>query len=170
MGYGIYAATSGAVGGSVSAQTLLTIENPLGSGARVAVRRASVAGVLSGSSVLVFSYRVGRTTGLPSGGTTVTSQRFDSTAVAPVAVVRRGPTATAAAGDMWSGAPAPAILIGLPITAITVGPVFRESAFSTEDENEAVLLVPGEALVARVEANAPAWAHTVNFTWSEATI
>jgi hypothetical protein len=160
---GYYLASSNVIGGSVNPQNLLSIENPTGSTVNVVVKRITVSGVQSALSALVFSYHVGRTTAKPTAGTVLTAQQRNSADAAPTAVVRTGPTATAAAGQCW--ALSPQLILGLTLSGVS--PFFDLPAYESANDGEAILLAPGEGMLVSVDGNLATWNHTVRVFWGE---
>jgi hypothetical protein len=159
---GAYRCGSGQIAGAASTQNLLSIENPTGSGKTVAVKRIEVQGpTVTVSLTLKFLYLVGRTTGLPTVGTTLTAQKRATADATAVAVVRQGPTATAATGNMWSGTGEQLF------TAVGSGNAFQNIAFGESRESDDVLLAPGEGLLVRAETNNTGYFHSVDVSWEE---
>lgn len=159
MDLGHYFASSDAIAGSIlAAQNLLTIENPSSSGINVCVDKIEVHGILSVLSLLVFQYKVGRTTALPSGGTTLTAQAGD-TAMSPTAIVKTGSTATLAAGYIWTASPS--------IMVTGVGQSVAYNAVAYNNPNVPIMLAPGEALLIQVDISLTTWTHYVNIHWCE---
>jgi hypothetical protein len=160
---GGYCASSNVLAGTVGAQNLLSIENPAASGINVVVHKITVSGVQSVLSALVFSYHLGRTTALPTGGTTLTAQKRNTNSVNATAIVRTGPTATAAAGQIW--AMAPPLILGITLSGVS--PFFHQDALDNLDE--ALILAPGEGLLVSADGNLTTWSHTVGVWWGESS-
>lgn len=156
-----YFASTSKIAGSVSAQNLLTIENPLGSTVDVFINRIFVNGVLDSTSSIVFLYKISRTTAVPTSGTILTEANRNLADVAASAIVREGSTATAAAGYFWANSP------GLTTNR---GPtnVNNIESFSPREEEAEIVLAPGEGLLVSAQANATSWTHWVNIFWAEA--
>jgi hypothetical protein len=144
-------------------QNLISLENPTASGRTVYINRMSINGVVNGTSNIPFLYRLRRTAALPTGGTTLTAQKRDSTDATPVGIIRRGPTATAAGGLMWSTSPG-----AFTNKAVSVPNMF-ETVVTELVQNELVL-APGEAVLFTADANSNDWNHWINLVWTEETI
>lgn len=154
-------AAAASITGSGSAQNLMSIENPSDSTIIIRVRTFQLRGVwtgaLAGSSYL---YKVGRTTGMPSAGTTLTVTGFDSLNATSVAVVRSAPTATLS-DTLWSYQQAPAMS--------AVGdfqPAIGEPSLMDPTGADFVLR-PGEGILGMADANATGWHHSFALTWIE---
>lgn len=149
--------------GTAAAQNLVSLENPNASGRTIYVNRMSINGVVDGASNIPFLYRLRRASALPTGGTTLTAQKRDSTDAAPVGIVRRVPTATAAGGLMWSTSPGVFTNRGVSI------PNMFETVVTELVQNE-IVLAPGEAVLFTADANSNDWNHWINLVWTEETI
>ena len=152
-----YFATTG-ITGAISAQNLLTIENPSGSTVNVLVTHIRVRSVLTVLSTTVYAHKIGRTTAVPTGGSTQTAQKQISSDSSPTAIVRTGgPTASFATGLIMASSP------GLAITAAGVFiPTITELT-----PDHPILLAPGEGLLVGAEANLTTWTHFVSVAWQE---
>lgn len=157
---GMYGAATGLVAGSAGAQNIASIENPAASGKIVYVKLVKVSAAAGTTASNVFQYAFGRTTATPSAGTTLTAQKHDSNDASPVAIVRSGPTATAAAGALWAG----------------IGPIFQAAgslnvpekiAWDSRRDDENIVLAAGEGLLLSAGANDTDWSHSVSFSWEE---
>lgn len=158
------AATPAAITGAASSQNLFTLHNPVGSGRTVRIKRLEIQGVFASTtaSATAFLYHVGRTTGIPTGGAAITSQKHATADSAPVGVALSGSsaiTATAATGDLWTTSPgtgsanAPSVL---PL------PIFAEGR-----DDDDIILVAGEAILVRADTNTTSWKHSVDISWVE---
>lgn len=158
-----YAATS-IVGGAIVSQNLLTIENPASSGRTIYINRVEVSGTIRPWFTAPFLYRFDRTTGLPSGGTSLTAQLRDTSDLSPVGIVRQSPTsATAAAGSLWVGSAGLMTNLGQSTNGIS-------KVSATFDERKEIVLAEGEAVVLVAEANAVTWSHWIVVQWNEVAI
>lgn len=148
--------------GAASAQSLLSIENPTGSGRTVAVKRIEIQGQFASAtaSTTAFLYTVARTTAIPSAGTALVAQKHQTTDAAAAAIVRTGPTATAATGVLWSVGPGVANAND-PASGLQM-PVFAEAR-----ESDDLILAPGEAVLVAAAANTTSWRHSVDVSWEE---
>lgn len=160
-----FLATSGGITGSVAAQNLLSIENPVGNTWNVFVKNINAQGAVVALSAAVFSYKASRTTGAPSGGISITAFSKVSSATA-TAVLRSAPTATAAGGALSSVNAG--TLLGLAASG-SFTPA-QLGMFDTEETDDAIMLAPGEALLVHAEANSADWTHYVNIEWAEEAI
>lgn len=93
---------------------------------------------------------------MPTGGTTETAQPASSSVLAPVAIVRSGPTATAASGR-----------IGSTVSGILVGAREVANLINDADVSHAVQLAEGEALLVSAPTSSLNQTFVVNFTWIE---
>jgi hypothetical protein len=159
---GTYFASSGAITGSAGAQNLLSIENPSASGVILLINRASIQGILTALSGLVFTYSMSRTTAIPSGGTVITSVKRRALDATAQGIVRVGPTATAVAGVFASFTPG--VVLGITLSG-TSAPVPIE--FNSGDDNSAIVLDEGEGIVIQAGANLVTWSHFVSIQWEE---
>lgn len=152
-----YYSTTG-VAGAISAQNLLTIENPSASTVSVVVTHVRIRSVLTILSLTVFAHKIGRTTALPTGGTTQTAQKQISSDPTASAIIRTAsPTASFATGLIMAGPP------GLSITAAgTFIPTMTELT-----PDHPIMLAPGEALLIGTEANLTTWTHFISIAWTE---
>lgn len=160
---GAYRCGSGQIAGAASAQNLVSIENPTASGRTVYIKRIEIQGpTVTVSLTLKFLYLVGRTTGVPSAGSTLTSQKHATSDSAAVAIVRSGPTATAASGNMWT-------TTGEQLfTAVGAGNAFQNVGFAEGRESDDIVLAAGEGLLIRAETNNTGYFHSVDISWEEA--
>jgi hypothetical protein len=79
------------LGTAATPQNIFTIENPAGSAVLVAVRRLSIQmDTTVALATVVPSFKTSRTTGLPTGGTTLAATKFDTTHANAVAIARGG--------------------------------------------------------------------------------
>jgi len=147
--------------GAVAAQNLLTLENPSGSGINIYINRIAVGGVIASNSTIVFTYDVLRTSGLPTGGTTLSLATIDSSNPAATAVIRQEPTATGTGGLFWTISP------GLVSNKGSMSTNNFE-AFRPMEEDSEIILAPGEGLLVMANANSTDWYHWVSILWSEA--
>lgn len=152
-----YFATTG-ITGAISAQNLLTIENPSGSAVNVLITNIRIHSALSILSTSVFSHKIGRSTAVPSGGSTQTAQKQLSSDSSPTAIIRtNSPTATFATGLIMSGTPG---------IAITAAGIFIPRVTEITNDHP-ILLVPNEGLIVGVEVNLITWTHFVSIAWTE---
>lgn len=161
---GIYGAATNRIAGTAGAQNLVSIENPASSGKVVYVRLVKVGSMLTATANTNFQYRLGRTTATPTGGTTLTAQNTDAGTGVPsaVAIVRSGPTATAAAGQLWAGS-------GLAGSNNPNFGIIELFAWDSDDDDEDVRLEAGSsALLVSAEGNDADLNHTISFIWAEA--
>ncbi len=104
-----FAATSSIIAGDAgAAQAIISIQMPVGCGYVAHIRRWVLRGAATGAMGTAFLYRVARATGLPTGGTIMTSVSHDTEQDKKLsrAIVRISPTGlTKAAGDLWVGFP-----------------------------------------------------------------
>ena len=159
---GEYYFGSGLITGAAAPQNLVTLENPTASGKTIYLNRIIVNGTIADKFSTPFVYRLSRTTALPTGGTTQTIQKRDSTDTAAVGVIRTAPTVTAAAGSIWTGSPG--LADKLTYFQSLTDPV------ATFEEKKEIVIAPGEAIVIIAEANAIVWSHWVNIHWNEVSI
>jgi hypothetical protein len=158
---GKYFTATGPIGGSVSAQNLLSLENPVGSGINVLVHKIRAHGVVTAISTGNVEYRLSRTTALPSSGTVLTPMKRLGAEPANVAVARSGPTATSTTNY------AKRISAGLLITAVgQLEPQIVEM-FQADEEQYAIRLAPNTAILVDASANLAAWSHYVEIEWTE---
>lgn len=165
---GSYCASTNLVTGSGSAQNIASIENPTASVKTVIIKRLTLGGVVNAVSSTAFLYKVGRTTGVPSSGTTLTIQKRDSNDPTASAIVRSGPTATAAGGSIWVGSPG--IVLGTGILGNGAAIAGTNPYFTTLDstlEINDIILAPGEGLLFTADANSTSWVHFSTFWWQE---
>lgn len=156
---GLYMATSGPIGGSVSGQNIFSVENPVSSTENIRVVRASVHGVVTGLFSSAFGYSVSRTTATPTGGSAISPFKRLSSDPAPIAVFRASPTATAAAGPAKTRSPG--VLLGLSVTGSFVCPPL--DLLLALREVDAVVLAPGDGLLIHAAANSAGWTHFADF-------
>ena len=157
----LYYAATGAISGTSGGQTIATIHNPSASTTVLRVFRAAVRGTPSAlASVGPFLYHIVRTTGVPTGGSSVTAGQQISSASAPQGVVLTSSTATASGGDFWVGTPGSALsLVGVAPGGPVEDPL--------KDPIIDIALLAGEALMVRTDAASVNWTHWVYFVWSE---
>lgn len=152
-----YYATTG-IGGAISAQNLLTLENPSGSTVNVLITSIRVHSVLTILSTSVWAHKIGRTTAVPTGGTQQTAQKQTTSDGAPTAIIRTvSPTASFATGLIMSGSPG---------VAITAAGIFIPRVTEITSEHP-ILLAPNEGLLIGAEANLITWTHYVAVAWTE---
>lgn len=162
----MYCCATSLITGANSVQSLMTIENPSGSTINVYIMEIRFGGIATASSASPFLYHIGRATGLPTGGTILTSQKYDSSIGSATGIVRQSPTATASAGSMWVSTPGVILsggLLGGPVSMSQVSFIFTPIL----DFNNALLLVPGEALIITGDANSTSWNHFGSVSWLE---
>lgn len=158
---GVYGAATLQIAGTVAAQNLLSIENPVASGKVVYVRRITISGMATASVAVNYQYLLGRTTAVPTGGTTLTAQKRQTADAAAAAIVRQAPTATAAAGSIWAGS-------GFLSSASATIPAGQLSAWdSVGNENDDIVLAAGEGLLVSAGGNATNARHSIALVWEE---
>jgi hypothetical protein len=157
---GAYSAATALIAGTAGVQNLASIENPVASGRTVFVTRVQLMGVSNSTANAKFLYRVGRSSGVPTGGSTLGIQEHRLAGDSPVAIARSGPTATAATGDMWVGTPG-VFTTGTPATPVAL------DAFRGFRETDDITLAAGEGLLVRADGNDTDWSHSVVFSWQE---
>ena len=157
---GDYYASSALIRGKKVEHELVSIENPIGSGRIIYINKIEVNGVIDTRFTTAYLYRVGRTVGLPTGGTLLISQLRDTSGQAAIGIVREKPTATSAAGSIWVGSPG----IFAKHGSFTNG-IFK--AIATFNERKEVILAEGEGIVVIAEANHKNWEHWVTIQWNE---
>jgi hypothetical protein len=160
---GEYLQGTGLITGSTSIQNLVTLENPVGSGRTIYSNKMEVNGVVSGASSTLFSYRIRRTTGLPTGGTILTPQKRRGIDLNAVGIVRQLPIVTADSGTMWATTPG----LGIP-DGKSWSNTFE--VMDTELERHEIVLSPGEALLFSADENGTNWRHWINIVWAEEPI
>ena len=165
------------LGNAASPQNLFTIENPVGSGVVVKVRRMSLQ--MDATAVLTAvscQFKTFRTTGIPSGGTTLTIPEFVTSGAAAAAICRGATasdggaataiTATASGGALWHQmAMRMHTLVGQMLAE-------DESLIPNLCEGTPIELAAGEALVVQVSNatagnNAATNHYIVNCAWQE---
>lgn len=150
-------ATTG-ITGAISAQNLLTIENPSGSTVNVLVTNIKIHSALSILSTSIFAHKVGRSTAVPTGGSTQTAQKQMSSDPTPTGIIRTSsPTATFTTGLIMSGTPG---------IALTAAGIFIPRVTEINKDHP-ILLAPNEGLIIGVEANLITWTHFVSIAWAE---
>ncbi len=176
----VTASTFRTLGNATTAQTLFTLENGAGTGVVLAVRRlACYMDTTAVLAAVVPSLVTSRTTALPSGGTTLGKDVFDTVPPAsPATVVARGATASpggaataitaTASGDVWEA-------FGQRMHTL-VGQVLTDSIPCLPElvNGSPLLIRPGQAIMVAVRAAAttsnPATNHyVVNAMWEEVT-
>lgn len=163
---GRYAAGTALINGSASIQNLWGIQNDstAAEGRLVIVRRIETMGGNAVASTAHFLYRLSKS-GTQSAGTTLTVVKLNPDDPTALATVRSGPTATASGGDSWVGNP------GLTITAAGATNPTQLSALGGAVDNESqYVLLPGEALLMRADANTTNWRHSVMVNWIEGAL
>lgn len=144
--------------GATAAANLVSLENPAASGKTVSIGRVYITVSSVAATTAHANIHLGRTTALPSGGTTQTIQKDRTADSVASAIVRSAPTATAATGSMrittigWGGANpnSPSILELI------------------EAAQPPIILAVGEALLVRTDgANDADYRFTVNWAWRE---
>lgn len=163
---GSFFCASNLIGGSSSAQNLITLENPADSNLQYIVKRVLVQGVVNAASTTPFLYHLKRTTALPTGGTTLTAQKRLTSDADPTAVVRQIPTVTGATGNIWVGSPGVVLSGGLLGGPVSV-PITLAEIVKTDLEDDSPMLAPGEAFLVSVDANTSSWNHYVILYWLE---
>ena len=160
---GLFYASTGIITGSLSAQNLLSLQNPSASGVRIGVKNIRIHGIVTALSTGVFSYSFSRTSGAPSGGSTLSSVKKFTSSAAATGVARSSPTATATGGAVKTSLP------GALLTAVGVfTPVVHMLYESDSDEND-IVLDENESLVVQAGANLLTWSHVVDIEWRENT-
>ena len=159
---GEYRAATTLINGAASAQNLLSIENPTGSGKIVIVKRLGVTAVVVAVAATNFLYRLGRHNGFPTNGTTITATKRLTSDPDPVAIVRQSPGGSIT-NNMWVGSP------GSVITAVGHMQPFPLCAIDTNNDIGDVILHPGEALIMLADANDTDWRHFSHVLWQEST-
>jgi len=157
---GTYFAATGRIGGSISIQNLLSIENPFGSSSRVFLRRVRAQSAATAATI-VFWYKLTRTVGMPSVGTVLPAVLHSSGDFLPNAVVRSSPTAVS------TGDTASLLTPGALITATGDAPSNIYPVFDSDSEDDAMILDPNEAAVLIAVANLVSIDHFVDIMWSE---
>lgn len=162
---GEYGVATALITGAASAQNLLSIENPVGSGVQVIVKKMTVGGVVNAVATTIFLYRMGRNNTFPTGGTTVTATKRETDDPSPVAIVRSAP-AGSITNTMWSAAPG-VVLGTLAATAVSFVPNVL-CAINSDSDTQDIVLQPGEALILLADTNTTGWRHYVTVGWQEA--
>lgn len=158
---GRYGASIARLTGSAAAQNIASIENPAASGKVLYVRRIKVSASATAAAIVNFQIRLGRTTAVPTGGTTQTAQQRATADAAAVGIIRSGPTATAATGNLWAAA-GPSFQNNPTVYASEI------SAWDSQSlEEEDIVLAAGEGLLLFAEANDVDFNLTVSFSWGE---
>jgi len=158
---GAYGCGTGVIAGTVAAQNLVSIENPVASGKTVYVKRFHITAVGVAAASTSYRYTLGRTTAVPTAGTVLTAQQRATADAAPVAIVRSVPTATAATGSYWSGA-------GVLSAVNATMPLAELEALRELRESDDIVLAAGEGLLLIAEANDTDLRHTAAICWEEA--
>lgn len=149
------------VTGAALVQNVVTIENPVGSGRSIYIDSVDINGLSATNFTTPFLYRIARSTGVPTGGTIVSSQGVKSSYPAAVAIVRTLPTVTAAAGNLWVGSP------GVNNTGAQANRPKETTSFVVSEDDKEILLASGEALIMIADVNSTNWRHYANIRWSE---
>jgi hypothetical protein len=158
---GSYYAGSNLIPGSAATQNLFSIGNPIGSSVSIRVYRMDVRGNTTSNSSTAFLYKLRRTSGLPSGGTILSSVNRESSDPAASGIIRSAPTATATGGSLWSAAGGTySNNAGLSLSNVHQG-------LMVNFERNEFVLAPGEGLVVTADANTINWTHVVNVAWNE---
>ena len=158
---GSYGCGTGVIAGTVAAQNLVSIENPVASGKTVYVKRFRITAVGVAAAPTSYRYTLGRTTAVPTLGTVLTAQKRATADATPVAIVRSVPTATAATGSYWSGA-------GVLSSVNATMPLAAHEALAELRESDDIVLAAGEGLLLIAEANDTDLRHTIAICWEEA--
>jgi len=157
---GTYFAATGAIAGSVVAQNLLSIENPVASPSRVFLRRVRAQSA-STVATIVFWYKLTRTVGMPTLGVVLPAVLHTTSDFAPQAIVRSSPTAVS------TGDTATLLTPGALITAAGDAPSTIYPVFDSVSEDDAMILDPGEAAVIIAIANLVTINHFIDIMWGE---
>jgi hypothetical protein len=157
---GEYLIGTGLIDGYIEAQNLLSMENPVGSNRIIYLSHIEITGTVINSSLIIFSYEVRRTIGMPELGTILNSQKRSSSDLDAAGVVRLGPSAAPQEGVMWATTVGTGEF-GKPIQSN----VFH--AINTEVERHEIVLKEGEGILISCGANSADWLHWINLTWDE---
>jgi len=157
---GEYYFGSDLITGSASDQNLISLENPAGSGINIYLNRVIINGTVTARFTSTFVYRLSRTTGLPTLGTVQTAQLRASSDIAPSGIIRLVPTATAAAGNLWTGSPGVLTKDGSHHKGTS-------EAVATFEERKEIILAPGEGILIAADANDSNWSFWANLHWYE---
>lgn len=160
---GEYYFGSSLITGAASTQTLLTLENPSGSGNNIYLNKVIINGTVSSTFSTPFVYTLTRAAALPTGGTIQTAQLRSTTDASPVGVIRTLPSATAAVGSIWTGSPGVISNKGAFFQTLT-------EATATFEERKEIVIAPGQAVVVTAGVNSTDWSHWVNLHWNEVAI
>ena len=152
---------TGSVTGTVAAQNLVSIENPVGSGLLVCVDRARVRVVPGVLVATAYQYQFARTTGLPTGATTITAAKISSAMPVATAIVRSAPTATAAGGSPLGQCPS-SLFLGAAVSGFV--PIGQSDLWESSDP---AIIAPGEALVVLATGNLTTLTHFPLLGWRE---
>jgi hypothetical protein len=158
---GNYRTATGLISGSATAQFLFTIENPVASGRTVFVKGIWVQMAAIAIDTIHKQIKVGRTSAMPTGGTTLSIQEVNNAGPAPVAVCRQSPSASAAAGSMAGVHPGGVITAAGPF----LPPLYP--ILEGEDDFDHIALAQGEALLVHVDANDTDDRYSVFVSWEE---
>jgi hypothetical protein len=172
---GYYALSSYRTAGTAaSPQNIFTIENPAASLNNIAVRGLSVATDSTATLTTVAPMiKLSRATGLPTGGTALTAQKYETSSVAAGAICRGG---TASDDGVATAITATAIAPALWVQSIdrlntAVGWIQHPGYNLIPDvgtDLRQIILVPGEALLVQgVTAMAATTSILVNCSWIE---
>jgi len=148
--------------GSGSIQDLITLENPIGSGLNLYINKITINGTVDSRFTTAFLYRISRTTGLPSGGTTQTPQLRNSNDTSPTGIIRTSAIVTSATGNLWTGSPG--------IMTKDGSHNVRLEAIAAFEEKKEIVLIPGEGVVISADPNSSSWRHWINLHWNEVLI
>lgn len=159
---GEYGAATALIPGVASSQNLFSIENPVGSGKGVVVKKMIVGGVVAATATTIFLYRMGRNNSFPTGGSTVTATKRESDDPNPIAVVRSGPTGSVT-NTMWCNSP------GVLVTAAGAFVSSVPAIIDSDNDFNDVLLSSGEAVIVIADTNTTNWRHFGYVYWQETT-
>lgn len=169
-------------GAAALLHNLFTLENTAGSAVLVALRRLSVqldATVLLAAVAPTVEFS--RASAMPSGGTVLEKNRFDTAETTVANVVARGATAShGGAATAITASPVAGVAAWSQLTMrmhTLVGQIVMddESVIPALCENTPIIIRPGEAVLARVVAavatSNPATNHwLINAEWNEYTV
>ena len=159
---GSYACARTSLTGAAGTQFILTIECPV-STVNVYVKRVTISITTNGATALTnYIYSLGRTTGLPTGGTTLTAQKKTTAFPAAAAIVRTAPTVTAATGSMINVQGS--IYQNNTADVARLVEVFNNVGGSELDD---IVLVNGEGLLLSATGNDVDIQHIVSIEWQE---
>lgn len=130
------------VAGTTGAQNIVSIENPAASGRVLRIRCIDLTITAVAATTAAPNIKMGRTTAVPSAGTSQTIQEKNNSGAAAVGIVRSAPTATAASGDML-GAVMPFGTAAINSQAYQV--------FQAEDPADEIVLAASEGFLVRTD-------------------